>query len=83
MIIYQLMVMNPNLVAYYQQQAWEKLSLKEELLHQLKLFLLIIIKKKYEIIILIEFNKPLSDGTQKPRKATVVIRKHGKIILNT
>jgi len=40
-------------------------------------------KKKYEIIILIEFNKPLSDGTQKPRKATVVIRKHGKIILNT
>jgi len=30
-----------------------------------------------------KFHKPLSDGTQKPRKATVVIRKHGNIILNT
>jgi hypothetical protein len=28
-------------------------------------------------------NKPLSDGTQNPRKATIVIRKHGRIILNT
>jgi hypothetical protein len=33
--------------------------------------------------ILNKFLIPLSDGTQKPRKATVVIRKHGRIILNT
>ena len=42
-------------------------------------------KKKTRIIIQLIFssNKPLSDGTQNPRKATLVIRKHGSIKLNT
>ena len=32
---------------------------------------------------IVSLNRPLSDGTQKPRNATIVMRKHGRIMLNT